>query len=173
MGLLRGGSRGKHGRVEYVDSRAGLGPCPPQATSARAHPILSHHTRRLTCAPPPPPPHPKPPPPPPPPPSATPTTPPLLPCWPQVKDFFRFYSMNRHKATVLTPAYHMESYSPDDNRFDHRQFLYNIRRGGQRGLERGRRRGAGERGGGVGRGPAGCGWTRWEKGSGWVGGNPK
>ncbi|GFR45621.1 hypothetical protein Agub_g7028, partial [Astrephomene gubernaculifera] len=44
----------------------------------------------------------------------------------KVKDFFRFYSINRHKATVLTPAYHMESYSPDDNRYDHRQFLYNI-----------------------------------------------
>ena len=27
--------------------------------------------------------------------------------------------------TVLTPSYHAESYSPDDNRFDHRQFLYN------------------------------------------------
>lgn len=35
--------------------------------------------------------------------------------------------MNRHKATTLTPAYHAESYSPDDNRFDHRQFLYNVR----------------------------------------------
>ncbi|GIL71251.1 hypothetical protein Vretifemale_1851 [Volvox reticuliferus] len=45
----------------------------------------------------------------------------------KVKDFFRFYSMNRHKATVLTPSYHMESYSPDDNRYDHRQFLYNVR----------------------------------------------
>ena len=33
--------------------------------------------------------------------------------------------MNRHKATTLTPAYHAESYSPDDNRYDHRQFLYN------------------------------------------------
>ncbi len=44
-----------------------------------------------------------------------------------MKDFFRYYSMNRHKATVLTPSYHMESYSPDDNRYDHRQFLYNVR----------------------------------------------
>lgn len=26
--------------------------------------------------------------------------------------------------TVLTPSVHAESYSPDDNRFDHRQFLY-------------------------------------------------
>ena len=33
--------------------------------------------------------------------------------------------MNRHKMTVLTPSYHAENYSPDDNRFDLRQFLYN------------------------------------------------
>lgn len=26
--------------------------------------------------------------------------------------------------TVITPAYHAESYSPDDNRFDLRPFLY-------------------------------------------------
>jgi NAD+ synthase (glutamine-hydrolysing) len=43
----------------------------------------------------------------------------------KVKLFFRFYSINRHKMTVLTPSYHAETYSPDDNRFDHRQFLYN------------------------------------------------
>ena len=43
----------------------------------------------------------------------------------KVKHFFRHYSINRHKMTVLTPAYHAESYSPDDNRFDLRQFLYN------------------------------------------------
>ena len=43
----------------------------------------------------------------------------------RVKRFFTYYSINRHKATTLTPAYHAESYSPDDNRFDHRQFLYN------------------------------------------------
>ncbi len=41
--------------------------------------------------------------------------------------FFAFYSTNRHKATTLTPSYHAESYSPDDNRFDHRPFLYNVR----------------------------------------------
>lgn len=29
--------------------------------------------------------------------------------------------------TVLTPSYHAESYSPEDNRFDLRQFLYNAR----------------------------------------------
>lgn len=45
----------------------------------------------------------------------------------KVKHFFRCYAMNRHKATTLTPAYHAENYSPDDNRFDHRQFLYNFR----------------------------------------------
>jgi len=45
----------------------------------------------------------------------------------KVKRFFYYYSANRHKMTVLTPAYHAESYSPDDNRFDLRQFLYNVR----------------------------------------------
>ncbi|PID85334.1 MAG: NAD(+) synthase [Chloroflexi bacterium] len=45
----------------------------------------------------------------------------------KVKHFFRTYAINRHKATVLTPAYHAESYSPDDNRFDLRPFLYNVR----------------------------------------------
>lgn len=43
----------------------------------------------------------------------------------KVKFFFRCYAVNRHKMTTITPAYHTESYSPDDNRFDHRQFLYN------------------------------------------------
>lgn len=43
----------------------------------------------------------------------------------KVKHFFRTYSINRHKMTVITPSYHAESYSPDDNRFDHRPFLYN------------------------------------------------
>eukprot|EP01031_Cornospumella_fuschlensis_P033728 gene33728-40805_t len=43
----------------------------------------------------------------------------------KVKRFFRFYAINRHKLTTLTPAYHAESYSPDDNRFDLRPFLYN------------------------------------------------
>ena len=45
----------------------------------------------------------------------------------KVKFFFRYYSVNRHKMTVLTPSYHAETYSPDDNRFDHRPFLYNYR----------------------------------------------
>jgi NAD+ synthase (glutamine-hydrolysing) len=43
----------------------------------------------------------------------------------KVKLFFRYYAINRHKMTVMTPSYHAESYSPDDNRFDLRQFLYN------------------------------------------------
>jgi NAD+ synthase (glutamine-hydrolysing) len=43
----------------------------------------------------------------------------------KVKRFFYFYSINRHKMTTLTPSYHAEAYSPDDNRFDLRQFLYN------------------------------------------------
>ncbi|CAN4127170.1 unnamed protein product [Withania somnifera] len=45
----------------------------------------------------------------------------------KVKYFFKYYSINRHKMTVLTPSYHAESYSPEDNRFDLRQFLYNVR----------------------------------------------
>ncbi|GFZ01501.1 carbon-nitrogen hydrolase family protein [Actinidia rufa] len=44
----------------------------------------------------------------------------------KVKHFFKYY-INRHKMTVLTPSYHAESYSPEDNRFDLRQFLYNAR----------------------------------------------
>lgn len=63
----------------------------------------------------------------------------------KVKRFFFYYSINRHKMTVLTPSLHCggfgicvrlhrglpsdrfftsESYSPDDNRFDLRPFLY-------------------------------------------------
>nr|XP_056707003.1 glutamine-dependent NAD(+) synthetase isoform X4 [Euleptes europaea] len=43
----------------------------------------------------------------------------------KVKHFFRTYSINRHKMTILTPSYHAADYSPDDNRFDLRPFLYN------------------------------------------------
>ncbi|KAH8875845.1 Glutamine-dependent NAD(+) synthetase [Schistosoma japonicum] len=42
----------------------------------------------------------------------------------KVKIFFRFYAINRHKATILPPAYHTEAYSADDNRFDFRPYLY-------------------------------------------------
>lgn len=41
----------------------------------------------------------------------------------KVKRFFYYYAINRHKMTVLTPSYHAEAYSPDDNRFDLRPFL--------------------------------------------------
>ena len=43
----------------------------------------------------------------------------------KVKRFFYYYSINRHKMTILTPSYHAEAYGCDDNRYDHRQFLYN------------------------------------------------
>lgn len=42
----------------------------------------------------------------------------------KVKHFFWAYGINRHKMTTITPSYHAENYSPDDNRFDLRQFLY-------------------------------------------------
>ncbi|KAI0955406.1 glutamine-dependent NAD(+) synthetase [Taiwanofungus camphoratus] len=42
----------------------------------------------------------------------------------KVKHFFFEYARNRHKMTTLTPSYHAEQYSPDDNRFDLRPFLY-------------------------------------------------
>ncbi|OLL24912.1 Glutamine-dependent NAD(+) synthetase [Neolecta irregularis DAH-3] len=45
----------------------------------------------------------------------------------KVKRFFYYYAVNRHKMTTITPAYHAEAYSPDDNRFDLRPFLYNVR----------------------------------------------
>ena len=45
----------------------------------------------------------------------------------KVKKFFRYYAINRHKSTVLTPSYHCENYGTDDNRFDLRQFLYDVK----------------------------------------------
>jgi len=41
----------------------------------------------------------------------------------KVKDFYFYNAINRHKMTTLTPSYHAENYSPDDNRFDLRPFL--------------------------------------------------
>mmetsp|Transcript_70689 Transcript_70689/g.229694 ORF Transcript_70689/g.229694 Transcript_70689/m.229694 type:complete len:742 (-) Transcript_70689:60-2285(-) len=41
----------------------------------------------------------------------------------KVKDFYFYNAVNRHKMTTLTPSYHAENYSPDDNRFDLRPFL--------------------------------------------------
>lgn len=45
----------------------------------------------------------------------------------KVKFFFRMYGINRHKLSVLTPSYFAVDYSPDDNRFDMRQLLYNVK----------------------------------------------
>lgn len=42
----------------------------------------------------------------------------------KVKRFWHYHTATRHKMTVLTPAYHAEGYSPDDNRFDLRPFAY-------------------------------------------------
>jgi NAD+ synthase (glutamine-hydrolysing) len=42
----------------------------------------------------------------------------------KTRHFFYHYAINRHKMTVLTPSYHAEQYSPEDNRHDLRQFLY-------------------------------------------------
>jgi len=42
----------------------------------------------------------------------------------KVRHFYYYYGINRHKMTTLTPSYHAEAYSPDDNRFDLRPFLY-------------------------------------------------
>lgn len=44
----------------------------------------------------------------------------------KVKRFYTMHMRNRHKMTTLTPSYHAESYSPDDNRFDLRPFCYNL-----------------------------------------------
>jgi len=42
----------------------------------------------------------------------------------KVRRFYYYFNINRHKMTVMTPAYHAEQYSPDDHRADHRPFLY-------------------------------------------------
>jgi len=44
----------------------------------------------------------------------------------KVMRFFRFYAINRHKATIVTPSIHLSAYNPDDNRHDLRPFLYLI-----------------------------------------------
>jgi NAD+ synthase (glutamine-hydrolysing) len=42
----------------------------------------------------------------------------------KVRRFFYFFNVNRHKSTILPPSLHLEEYSPEDNRFDLRPFLY-------------------------------------------------
>jgi hypothetical protein len=38
--------------------------------------------------------------------------------------FWDFYGKHRSKMPILTPSIHATNYSPDDNRFDQRPFLY-------------------------------------------------
>lgn len=42
----------------------------------------------------------------------------------KVRDFMFYYAINRHKMTTMTPGLYLESYTPDDNRYDLRPFLY-------------------------------------------------
>jgi NAD+ synthase (glutamine-hydrolysing) len=42
----------------------------------------------------------------------------------KVRDFMYYYAVNRHKMTTMTPGLYLESYTPDDNRYDLRPFLY-------------------------------------------------
>lgn len=44
----------------------------------------------------------------------------------KVADFLKFYAINRHKMTTMTPGLYLESYTPDDNRYDLRPFLYPV-----------------------------------------------
>ncbi|KAL9100957.1 MAG: hypothetical protein Q9187_009298 [Circinaria calcarea] len=44
----------------------------------------------------------------------------------KVRFFYHCFNVNRHKMTTMTPALHMEQYSPDDNRFDLRPFVYPV-----------------------------------------------
>ena len=41
----------------------------------------------------------------------------------KVEKFYHRYSINRNKATIVTPSVHLLP-NPDDNRFDLRPFLY-------------------------------------------------
>ena len=42
----------------------------------------------------------------------------------KVRDFMYYYAINRHKMTTMTPGLYLENYTPDDNRYDLRPFLY-------------------------------------------------
>lgn len=42
----------------------------------------------------------------------------------KVKRVFKFYAINRHKTTIITPSVHLSAYNPDDNRHDLRPVLY-------------------------------------------------
>ncbi|KAI7555224.1 glutamine-dependent NAD(+) synthetase, partial [Hortaea werneckii] len=42
----------------------------------------------------------------------------------KVRNFMYYYATNRHKMTTMTPGLYLETYTPDDNRYDLRPFLY-------------------------------------------------
>ncbi len=42
----------------------------------------------------------------------------------RIKKFFRFYGINRHKLTTITPSFHYNPEACDDNRFDMRPLMY-------------------------------------------------
>ena len=42
----------------------------------------------------------------------------------QLKKFFKYYGMNRHKMTTVTPSFHYNPEGCDDNRYDMRPILY-------------------------------------------------
>ena len=42
----------------------------------------------------------------------------------KIKKFFTYYADNRHKCTILPPAFHYEPESCEDKRFDMRPWLY-------------------------------------------------
>lgn len=42
----------------------------------------------------------------------------------KIKRFFLYYGINRHKMTVITPSFHYDEESCDDNRYDMRPIMY-------------------------------------------------
>ena len=42
----------------------------------------------------------------------------------KIKKFFTYYADNRHKVTILPPAFHYDPESCEDKRFDMRPWLY-------------------------------------------------
>ena len=58
----------------------------------------------------------------------------------KVLNFWGYYTLTRNKMTTITASIHATNYSPDDNRFDQRPFLYNAdsfwyREGNQKGSD--------------------------------------
>jgi NAD+ synthase (glutamine-hydrolysing) len=42
----------------------------------------------------------------------------------KIKRFFKFYGINRHKMTIITPSFYYDPESCDDNRYDMRPVMY-------------------------------------------------